>query len=367
LPKSGSTVKVVEQGSYDVNGNLRTALINSKLASREGYSYIGVDQALGPNVDVVLVDPYQAWPFAKNSVDVVVSSSVFEHDSFFWLSFLRIAEIMKPGGFLYLSIPSAHPVHRYPKDNWRFLGDSAEALQQWAHYNGQGLHVIYNETLPHTKIQDPREAVDGVYTDVFMVFWKSDVSCEETDGTCDIAQTSAAQASVLRASLSSITESFFVNMRAMAEIGKYEMPESARERLREIQTPKTSAIVGSLTSMSVAPIGDSADVVRLPYNLLEYMNCEFAVSYKLSAPDIPAGAVYLQYSMQMILGGACSLHRYLILTLRELQDPAALDVAVAAFAREFGISIAGLAATRAQIWSDREQLVQHIFSAMAGK
>jgi predicted SAM-dependent methyltransferase len=232
LLNTGNTVKVVEQGSYDVNGNLRTALVNSKLASREGYSYIGVDQTLGPNVDVVLADPYQAWPFAKNSVDVVVSSSVFEHDSFFWLSFLRIAEIMKPGGFLYLSIPSAHPVHRYPKDNWRFLGDSAEALQQWAVYNGQHLHVVYNETLPHTKIQDPKEAVNGVYTDVFMVFWKSDVSCEGADGTCEIAESSTAQAAVLRASLRGITESFFVNMRTMAEIGKYEMPESARQRLR---------------------------------------------------------------------------------------------------------------------------------------
>jgi hypothetical protein len=186
-----------------------------------------------------------------------------------------------------------------------------------------------------------------------------------TDGACDVAEGIAAQATELRASFSAITESFFVNMRTMAEIGKYEMPASAVERLREIQAPQTSSKVGSLTSMSVAPIKDSADVVVLPYNLLEYLNCDFAVSYKLSAPDTPAGAAFLQYSMQMVLGGRCSLHRYLALTLRELQDAAALDVAVAGFAREYGVSIEGLAATKAQIWSDRETLVQHIFSAMA--
>ena len=62
----GSVLKVVDIGSFDVNGSYRT------LFTDPGWQYTGVDLEAGPGVDVVLASPYRL-PFATGSVDVVVS------------------------------------------------------------------------------------------------------------------------------------------------------------------------------------------------------------------------------------------------------------------------------------------------------
>ncbi len=99
-----------------------------------GYTYIGVDFVQGRGVDVVLEDPYKL-PFSDGSVDIVVSSSCFEHSEMFWVLFLEILRILKPSGLFYLSAPSAGPFHRYPVDCWRFYPDSGNALVAWAKRN----------------------------------------------------------------------------------------------------------------------------------------------------------------------------------------------------------------------------------------
>ena len=45
----------------------------------------------------MLTDPYHL-PFESNSLDVVVSSSCFEHSEMFWLLFLEIMRVLKPEG-----------------------------------------------------------------------------------------------------------------------------------------------------------------------------------------------------------------------------------------------------------------------------
>jgi SAM-dependent methyltransferase len=67
-------------------------------------------------------------PFADGSVDVVLSSSCFEHSEFFWLLFLEILRVLRPEGLFYLNAPSNGPFHRYPVDCWRFYPDSGNAL-----------------------------------------------------------------------------------------------------------------------------------------------------------------------------------------------------------------------------------------------
>ena len=62
---------IVDIGAQNVNGSLR------EVAPKEN-QYIGVDFVEGKGVDVVLTDPYQL-PFETASVDVIVSSSCFEH------------------------------------------------------------------------------------------------------------------------------------------------------------------------------------------------------------------------------------------------------------------------------------------------
>lgn len=119
---------IAELGSLNVTGSLRDVAPKAR-------QYIGMDFAKGPGVDVILTDPYKL-PLADNSVDVCVSSSCFEHSEFFWLLFLEMLRILKPGGVLYFSAPSNGQFHRYPVDCWRFYPDSGRALERWARVNG---------------------------------------------------------------------------------------------------------------------------------------------------------------------------------------------------------------------------------------
>ena len=125
--KDKTNLVIVEIGSLDVNGSLR------QFCSKEN-KYIGVDFAIGNNVDVVLKNPYKL-PFKPNSIDVCISSSCFEHSEFFWLLFSEIQRILKPNGIFYLNAPSNGPFHRYPVDCYRFYPDSGIALQNWGRKN----------------------------------------------------------------------------------------------------------------------------------------------------------------------------------------------------------------------------------------
>lgn len=97
--------------------------------------YVGIDFEAGPNVDVVLEDPYRL-PFEDQSVDICLASSVFEHSEMFWLLFLEILRILKDDGLFYLNVPSNGYFHRYPVDCWRFYPDSGQALVNWAERSG---------------------------------------------------------------------------------------------------------------------------------------------------------------------------------------------------------------------------------------
>ena len=119
---------IVEIGSQNVNGSIRDV-------APSHLKYIGVDFVNGNGVDVVLDDPYKL-PFNDSSVDIVVSSSCFEHSEMFWLVFLEILRILKPNGLFYLNVPTNSDFHRYPVDCWRFYPDSAQALVVWARRSG---------------------------------------------------------------------------------------------------------------------------------------------------------------------------------------------------------------------------------------
>ena len=119
---------VLEIGAQDVNGSLRSAC-------PVGFDYIGVDFEDAKGVDIVLQDPY-VLPFENESVDIILSSSCFEHSEMFWLVFLEVLRVLKPKGLFYLNAPSSGSFHRYPVDCWRFYPDSGKALLQWAKRNG---------------------------------------------------------------------------------------------------------------------------------------------------------------------------------------------------------------------------------------
>ncbi|MCK0208569.1 class I SAM-dependent methyltransferase [Starkeya koreensis] len=126
--------QVVELGSQNVNGTLRDHC-------PPGANYLGLDMAPGAGVDLV-VDPARPLPLADASADVIVTSSAFEHDACFWQTFVELARILKPGGFLYVNAPSNHHFHRYPVDCWRFYPDAGHALALWSRRSGISVEVV---------------------------------------------------------------------------------------------------------------------------------------------------------------------------------------------------------------------------------
>lgn len=132
--KANSGIRIVDIGSQDVNGSLRSV-------SLSGNKFIGVDFVVGKGVDVVITDPYNL-PFESDSIDVVVCSSCFEHSEFFWLLFNDIMRILKAGGIFYLNVPSNGNFHQYPVDCWRFYPDSGIALQNWGVKSGHDVVLL---------------------------------------------------------------------------------------------------------------------------------------------------------------------------------------------------------------------------------
>jgi SAM-dependent methyltransferase len=121
-------ISVVDVGSLNVNGSL-------KELCRPPLRYTGVDLEAGEGVDIVQKDPY-TLPFGDASVDVVLSSSCFEHCEMFWVLFLEVLRVLRPDGLFYLNAPSNGHFHRHPVDCWRFYPDAGNALIVWAKRNG---------------------------------------------------------------------------------------------------------------------------------------------------------------------------------------------------------------------------------------
>lgn len=138
--KSG--MKVLDVGGQDVNGSLRTPL--EKLV---GLEYISIDIEAGKGVDIVM-KPGDNLPFEDETFDLIVSTSCFEHDPCFWLTFREICRVTKKNGYIYVNAPSNGPHHGYPGDNWRFYSDAGQALAYWSGkvFDGKSYPVTVEET-----------------------------------------------------------------------------------------------------------------------------------------------------------------------------------------------------------------------------
>lgn len=158
-------LKIVEIGSQDVNGSLRSV-------APSNFAYVGVDFVAGKGVDIILDDPY-TLPFENDSVDMIVSSSCFEHSEMFWLVFLEVMRVLKPKGLFYLNVPSNGIFHRYPVDCWRFYPDSGRALITWARRNA------INAALLESYIS--KQTGDG-FNDFVAVFIKDEKFAKDFQG-----------------------------------------------------------------------------------------------------------------------------------------------------------------------------------------
>ena len=156
--KNVENLTIVDIGSEDVNGSLRSVAPSNN-------TYVGVDFAKAKGVDIVITDPY-SLPFNNETVDVIVSSSCFEHSEFFWLVFNEMLRILKPSGLIYMNVPSNGAYHRYPVDCWRFYPDSGVALQNWGNKSGYNCAML--ESFIGIKKKD-------VWNDFVAVYVKDDI------------------------------------------------------------------------------------------------------------------------------------------------------------------------------------------------
>lgn len=146
---------ILDVGSLNVNGTLRTV-------APPDAEFIGVDLAPGAGVDMVLDDPY-VYPFGDDTMDCVISTSCYEHDRMFWLSFAEACRVVSPGGFIYINAPSTGPYHAWPYDHWRFYPDAGVGLESWARRLKFDITLIESFLVPTTTEQ---------FGDATMVFGK---------------------------------------------------------------------------------------------------------------------------------------------------------------------------------------------------
>lgn len=95
-------LRVVELGSFDINGSARTAYPQARV-------WWGIDLKAGPGVDEVA--DATAWN-TVDPFDVCVSAGVFEHTAQ-WPALVATAyRLLKPGGTFYATCATGnHPAH----------------------------------------------------------------------------------------------------------------------------------------------------------------------------------------------------------------------------------------------------------------
>jgi SAM-dependent methyltransferase len=93
FPEHFSSAKVLEIGSWDVNGSIRQFFLEC--------DYVGIDIAMGKGVDIVGQGENLDFPTA--SFDTVVSCECFEHNPYWLETFINMWRMLKPGGLCVVS------------------------------------------------------------------------------------------------------------------------------------------------------------------------------------------------------------------------------------------------------------------------
>ena len=88
LDLNSNKLKILEIGSYDVNGNIRSFFPK--------VHYSGVDLIRGPGVDIVCSG--EKLKHKSNTYDLVISCECFEHNPKWKETFINMFRMLKEGG-----------------------------------------------------------------------------------------------------------------------------------------------------------------------------------------------------------------------------------------------------------------------------
>ncbi len=108
--------RVLEVGSFDVNGSPRPLVEAHKPAS-----YLGIDIVDGPGVDKVCPAERIVEEFGPDSFDVIISTEMMEHVGDWRAVLSSMKRSLAPHGVLVVTTRSfGFPQHDYPADYWRY-------------------------------------------------------------------------------------------------------------------------------------------------------------------------------------------------------------------------------------------------------
>lgn len=119
----GEKVAVLDVGSMCVPESSEPRTYRDLMAS--GWAYTGCDIGAGPNVDIVMRTPER---LPDGPWDVILCGQVLEHTLRPWRMVKEMARVLRPGGLVFLTAPTAWPLHPFPVDCWRFLPDGMRVL-----------------------------------------------------------------------------------------------------------------------------------------------------------------------------------------------------------------------------------------------
>ncbi len=149
---------VLELGSRQVTGDSLVDILEFKDGN---YKYIGFDIIPGPNVDIVGDAHELSKHIPNDSIDLIISKSVFEHIAMPWKVVLEANKVLKQGGLIFINTFFIFPMHELPWDFWRYSIESWKSLfNKWTGFkivrteNNVPLQIVLDVPNPNWQTKD---------------------------------------------------------------------------------------------------------------------------------------------------------------------------------------------------------------------
>ncbi len=120
-PKLEKGAKVLEVGSYNVNGNTKEHTL------KQGHEYLGLDINEGPDVDLICdiagnIEDIKT-KLNNQEFDLVTCMNVLEHLYEPIKALSNMKDLVKPGGYILMTTPIVWDLHDWPHDFYRLNPD----------------------------------------------------------------------------------------------------------------------------------------------------------------------------------------------------------------------------------------------------